>query len=189
MRLRFTCWAMLLLPLLLSGCASDTFRTAQRAAAPDAPFALNGRVAVRHDGERTTAGLRWTHRTGEDEMLLLAPLGQAAARIRRDAQGVLLEVSGKTHTAPDAETLTRQVLGWELPLAGLSRWVVGLPSAGSVADIRRNADGQIATLHQDGWDIDYSRYATSAPDSLPVRLVLRRERLEILLLVDEWEKQ
>lgn len=189
MRHRFTCWPLLLLPLLLWGCASDTVKTVQRAAAPDAPFVLNGRVAVRHDGERTSAGLRWMHHAGEDEMLLLAPLGQTAARIRRDALGVTLEASGKTYTARDAETLTRQVLGWELPLAGLSRWVVGLPSAGTVADIRRNADGQIAALHQDGWDIEYSRYATPAPDSLPVRLVLRRERLEILLLVDEWEKQ
>ncbi len=186
---RFICWPLLLLPLLLWGCASDTVKTVQRAAAPDAPFVLNGRVAVRHDGERSSAGLRWRHYAGEDEILLLAPLGQTVARIRRDAQGVALEASGKTYMARDAETLTQQVLGWELPLAGLSRWVVGLPSAGSVAEIGHNADGQISALHQDGWDIEYSRYATSAADSLPMRLVLRRERLEILLLVDEWEKQ
>lgn len=175
---------------LLGGCASHEMPGAmQRLTQPDAPFAFNGRVAVKHGGERTSAGLRWVHGADEDEILLLAPLGQTAARIHRDAREVILDEGGRHHVAQDVGVLTHQVLGWELPLSGLRYWVMAVPAHGSAADIRRNANGQIEVLRQDGWEIHYSRYAALAADSLPLRFVLRREQLEIMVLIDEWEKQ
>jgi outer membrane lipoprotein LolB len=183
-------WLGLVVLLSLTGCAGNALvKTVQRPPQPDAPFAFNGRVAIKHDGERSSAGLRWVHSLNEDEILLLAPLGQTAARIHRDVQGVTLDEAGKHHFAQDAEALTHQVLGWELPLSGMRYWVTALPANGSAADIQRNANGQAAVLRQDGWEIHYSRYATEAADSLPLRLVLRREQLEIMVLIDEWEKQ
>lgn len=181
----------LLLPalLLLNGCANAPLKTVQRPAQADAPFAFNGRVAIRHDGERSSAGLRWVHGAEEDEILLLAPLGQTAARIHRDAQGVTLDEAGKHYVAQDVEMLTHQVLGWELPLSGLRYWVMAVPANASAADIQRDAQGRITVLRQDGWEIHYSRYAGGAEDSLPLRFMLRREQLEIMVLIDEWEKQ
>jgi len=178
------------LMFLLAGCASDAaLKQAQRPASPDAPFALNGRVAVKHGGGRSSANLHWVHSEGSDEILLLAPLGQTIARIRRDVQEVTLDAAGKHHVAQDVESLTRQVLGWELPLAGLRYWVTASPAAASTGDVRRNEHGQIAVLLQDGWEISYSRYASALADSLPTRFTLRRDGLEIMVLVDEWEKQ
>jgi outer membrane lipoprotein LolB len=175
---------------LLTGCASHAVvKTMQRPAQPDAPFAFNGRVAVKHDGEHSSAGLRWTHAANEDDILLLAPLGQTVAHIHRDPQGVTLDASGKHHVAQDAEALTQQVLGWELPLSGLRYWVMALPANGSAFDMQRDANGQATVLRQDGWEINYSHYATTAADSLPLRFSLRHEKLEILILIDEWEKQ
>ncbi len=190
MRIRFSPCLWLSVLALLTGCATHTtIKTLQRPAQPDAPFAFNGRVAIKHDGERSSANLRWTHGANEDEILLLAPLGQTVARIHRDPQGVTLDASGKHHVAQNAEALTQQVLGWELPLSGLRYWVMALPANGSAFDIQLNANGQAAVLRQDGWEINYSRYATAAADSLPMRVALRREKLEILILIDEWEKQ
>jgi outer membrane lipoprotein LolB len=142
---------------------------------------------VRHNGERTSAGVRWTHRGAEDEILLLAPLGQTVARIFSDAHGVLLETSGKTYAEKDAETLTERVLGWHLPLSGLRYWVLALPAAGSDAVIERAVNEQINVLRQDGWEINYTRYAAEMPDSLPLRMTLQRDGMEMQLLIDEWE--
>lgn len=178
----------LVLLLVLGGCATAPGVQQQRPAQAElVPFAFNGRVAVRHDGERTSAGVRWTHRGAEDEILLLAPLGQTVARIFSDAQGVLLEASGKKYFEQDAETLTERVLGWHLPLSGLRYWVLALPAAGTEAVIVRAGNGQIKVLRQDGWEIDYTRYAAEAADSLPLRLTLRRDGMEMQLLIDEWE--
>lgn len=184
------CALPLLVVALLSGCAGQPVLTAvQRPAQPDAPFAFNGRVAVKHDGARSSAGLRWAHSLADDEILLLSPLGSTVARIHRDERGVTLDEAGKHYVAQDVEELTHRVLGWELPLEGLRYWVTALPADGSEALVERAANGQIAVLRQDGWDIHYSRYAGDEADSLPLRFKLQREQLEIMVLIDEWEKQ
>jgi len=175
--------------LALAACATAPGNpVSQRPAQPElAAYAFNGRVAIKHNGERTSAGVRWTHRGEEDEILLLAPLGQTVARIFSDAQGVLLEASGKKYFEQDAETLTERVLGWHLPLSGMRYWVLALPAAGTEVIIERADNGQLKVLRQDGWVINYTRYAAVAPDSLPLRLTLQRDGMEMQLLIDEWE--
>lgn len=175
---------------LLSGCSSlpSTPATVSRPAqAESASFALNGRIAVRHNGERNSAGVRWTHTTQSDEVLLMNPLGQTAVRVYRDGTGASLEDGEKRYRAEDAESLMQQVLGWQLPLSGLHHWVLGLAAAGSPAQIERDANGRITVLRQDGWEVRYLRHADDKPDSLPMRLQLSREGLQIQLPIDEWE--
>lgn len=179
----------LLLLLMLGACASTTSTPMQHRPVQSelSSFAFNGRVATKHNGERSSAGVRWTHRGAEDEILLLAPLGQTVARIFSDAQGVLLQESGKSYYEQDAETLTERVLGWHLPLSGMRSWVLALPSSGTEAVIERAENGQIKVLRQDGWEINYTRYATDTLDSLPLRMTLQRDGMEMQLLIDEWE--
>jgi outer membrane lipoprotein LolB len=179
----------LVLMLVLSACSTTQGTSAlQRPAQPElAAYAFSGRVAIKHNGERSSAGVRWTHRGAEDEILLLAPLGQTVARISSDAQGVLLEASGKKYFEQDAETLTERVLGWHLPLSGMRYWLLALPAAGREAVIERAENGQVKVLRQDGWEINYTRYAAEAQDSLPLRLTLQRDGMEMQLLIDEWE--
>lgn len=177
--------------LLLGGCASTPVEPLQKRAAEAAllPFAFNGRVATKHEGERSSAGVRWTHRGAEDEILLLAPLGRTVARIQGDEHGVELQTPNGSYTAHDAEALTEQVLGWHLPMAGMRYWVLGLPAPDAPADIERAANGQVSVMHQNGWEIRYLRYALETQDSLPLRLSLQRNGMEIQLFIDEWEKQ
>ena len=177
--------------LVLAGCAttSKTQPVARPAQIEHASFALNGRIAINHDGKRSSSGVRWTHHPTDDEILLLAPLGQTMARIHRSADEVVLDTSDKHYTAEDTEELTQRVLGWHLPLEGLQYWVLALPAPGSKASIERDANGQAGVMRQDGWEIRYTRYAAQAPDSLPLRMSLQREGMELQLLVDEWEIQ
>lgn len=177
---------------LLGGCTLLPMppAPAARPAQPEAaPFALNGRISVRHNGSRHSAGLRWIHNAQSDEVLLLAPLGQTAARVYRDASGATLEDGERHYRAGDVESLMQQVLGWHLPLNGLHHWVLALPAADSRAQIERDAGGRIAVLRQDGWEVRYRRYAGDGADSLPARLQLSRDNLEVQLLIDEWEIQ
>ena len=180
--------SLLLLAMLLSGCAT-TPQQVQRPPQVEAPFAFSGRVAVKQGELHDSAGLRWVHSAAEDEILLLAPLGQTVARIHRDANETTLDASGKHYSAQDMETLMQQVLGWQLPLSGLRYWVTALPVPNSESSIERDANGQIGLLRQQGWEISYSRYAALTADALPLRLKLQREGMEVLLLIDEWEAQ
>lgn len=181
-------WRCLLLAGMLGGCTLLPTAPAVRPAQPDsASFKLNGRISVKYNGSHHSAGLRWTHTAQSDEILLLAPLGQTAARIYRDASGAMLDDGEQRHEAASTEILMQQVLGWYLPLGGLHHWVLGLPEAGSPAQVERNGNGQIALLRQDGWEIRYLRHSATQQDSLPTRLHMSRNDLQLQLLIDEWE--
>ncbi len=147
--------------------------------ADDTPFALSGRLGVMHDGRGFYGNLLWQHGAGTDTLRVLTPLGQAVAELNRDATGVsLLTSRGERYEATDAESLTETALGWRLPLAGLAWWAQGRLAPGS----GERLEGDRA--RQDGWEIEWER---PAPDARPTRTLLRREGLEVRLVVDRWE--
>ncbi|MDO8811992.1 MAG: lipoprotein insertase outer membrane protein LolB [Gallionella sp.] len=183
-------WWAILLAGVLSGCAllSPAPAPVARPAQPEtAAFALNGRISINHRGERHSAGLRWTHQAQSDEILLLAPLGQTAARIYRDTRQATLDDGDKHYQASDVETLMEQVLHWHLPLGGLHHWVLGMADVNSPAKVEHAANGQISMLQQDGWEVRYLRYDGNMPGNLPKRMQLSHEDLQVQLLIDEWE--
>lgn len=185
-------WWGILLASVLSGCAllpaSPAPDSSLRPPQPDnAAFALNGRIAIKYDEIRHSAGLRWVHRAQSDEVLLLAPLGQTVARVYRDAYGATLDDGSKQYRAEDVEALMQQALGWRLPLDGLRYWILGMPAAERPAQIKRDDNGRIVMLHQDGWEVAYLRHADASPNSLPTRLQLNRDDLQVQLLIDEWD--
>lgn len=183
-------WPFLLLPLLLASCAVTpplTQPVLRPAVAEQTPFVLNGRISVKRNGQRTSANMHWVHLPASDEIMLSTPLGQTVASLRSDTQGVVLQTQDKVYTADDVGELTQQVLGWRLPLTGLRYWVLALPDPAKESSMEHDVNGQVSTLQQDGWEIRYTRYAAIAPDSLPLRMLLQREGLEIQLLVDAWD--
>lgn len=171
--------------ILLSGCAHQPVAP-RPVQAEVAPFAMNGRISVKHNGSRDSAGLRWTHQENADEILLLNPLGQTAARIFRDEMHATLESSGRHYQDNDVESLMMQVLGWRLQLDGLHHWVLGMKKDGA-ALIDRDEAGRILVLRQDGWEVRYLAYADDKANSLPSRMQLSRENLLLTLVIDEWE--
>jgi outer membrane lipoprotein LolB len=175
---------------MLGGCASlpsAPAPAARPAQIESASFALNGRISIKHLERHQSAGVHWTHQAQSDEILLLTPLGQTAARVYRDDGNATLDEGGKHYQDVDPEALMEQVLGWHLPLNGLHHWVLGMVDPDSPAQIERAEDGRISVLRQDGWEVGFLRYADSKPDSLPTRLQLSHEDLQVQLLIDEWE--
>jgi outer membrane lipoprotein LolB len=162
--------------------------------AKTADFGLIGRVSVKGGKESFSGGVQWHHRESGDELLLLSPLGQTLAQIRRTPGGVYLETSEReSYYAADVESLTEQVLGWRLPLMGLQYWVQSMNSPATVSAIDKNIAGQVMAIRQDGWTIDYLSYSTMTPvtDSqtrgvFPKLLMLRRDGLQIKLVIDAW---
>ena len=173
--------------VLLSGCATQPVAPSLRPDSSDtATFAMNGRISVKHNGSRDSAGLRWVHSAHSDEMLLLNPLGQTAVRVYRTEGKATLDDGDRHYQDTDVESLMAQVLGWSLQLNALHHWVMGMAADGP-ALIERDALGRLAVLRQDGWEVRYLSYADERADSLPKRLELSHEGLLVLLLIDEWE--
>ena len=189
---RLLCCLLLLVSVLLSSCVNHMMlKTMQRPNQYDAPFSFNGRVAIKRGTDNSSAQLHWVHspEEDEDEVLILQSLGQTIARIHRDVQGATLEAQGRYYVSQDVESLTQQVLGWTMPLSWLTHWVAGVPVKDNPADIQRDAKKQITVMRQAGWEIRYKRYAGVTADSLPTHIILKKDNLEITILIDEWQKQ
>jgi outer membrane lipoprotein LolB len=116
-------------------------------------------------------------------VLISSPFGQGLARVtRRDALVTLVTADDRRYTAADAETLTEEVLGFRLPLAGLADWVRARPADGAPAQATYDGEGRLATLEQRGWTIEYQEYAAGRP----ARLRLRYPGLELRLAISAW---
>lgn len=185
--------AWVALTILLTACATPPRLAVTgvpvRAFSQDNPWSLQGRIAVKAGENNLSGQLQWQHRSTQDELLLLSPLGQGVARIVSNVNGVLLEMPNQApRRAPDAESLTREALGASLPLAGLSYWVQVQPRPSRPFEQRLDDAGRIAQIRQDGWVIDYLQYMNE-PANLPRKLNIARDGLEMRLVIDEWKTE
>lgn len=172
--------------VVLSSCAAlkPSDRPAERAPA----FDLVGRVAVAFDGKNFSSGLRWQHAVDRDEVWLLTPTGQALAHIQADDEGATLTGADRqTYRARDVEALTRQALGWELPVTRLAWWVRGELVPGSeTGEAVRDQQGRLARFTQDGWSITLAHPGAEDRAGRPQRVELVRGGHQIRLVIDSW---
>jgi len=177
---------LLLGALLLGGCAnlpSSSSRTPPRDAL--VAFTLEGRFSLRHEDKNYSGRLSWRHDGMNNELLLSSPFGQGIAEIVTSESGARLKSSdGRVYEASDAETLTRQVLGYPLPLDQLTDWVRGWGTTAGISE--RDALGRPLRLRHEDWLIDYG-YTSDDPQAPPDRIFAERAGgFELRLRIDEW---
>jgi outer membrane lipoprotein LolB len=156
--------------------------------APRSPqaFDLLGRVLVAYSGGAMTANVRWEHGPERDEIWLMTPTGQTLAHIVDTPDGaVLTRADQQQYRAASAEALTRQALGWTLPVGPLQYWVRGMPAPGTPpAAVERGPDQRLSAFTQTGWRVALS-YGEGG-DSRVRRLDLKDGANEIRFVIDSW---
>lgn len=150
-------------------------------------FTIKGRIGVQAEGKGFSGGLTWLHSKLADDIALYSPLGGQVANIKKTVESVTLEdAKGNSITAADAETLTQNMLGWQLPLTGLADWSLGRPSKATITASTWDELGRLSNLKQDGWEIQYQNYAEQSGHFLPSKIVLRNDKVNLKLLVESW---
>jgi outer membrane lipoprotein LolB len=169
---------------VLAGCQTMPGQLGPRPARTDIPaFSIDGRVAAHRDDVHHYANISWRHVGASDDIVLTTPLGQGVAELVRDAGGASLKsADGQTVSAADWEELSARVFGFELPLEGMPRWLLG-----DVAPTQRDERGRPLAAQADGWDIRYLGYESDAADALPVLVEFRRDDIDVRLKVDAWQ--
>ena len=152
-------------------------------------FDLSGRVLVSFDARAFSSNLRWQHVAERAELWLLTPLGQTMAHIISTPEGATVTgADQKQYRGADVEALTRQALGWELPLTRLQYWVRGDAAPGDAPhSVNHDPAGRLIAFSQANWQIRIERYASGEYASLPHRVELSRAGSEsIRLVIDAW---
>lgn len=181
--------ALLTLLLMLGGCTllvPSPPPTPQAAAtrAVRQAFSLDARFSLRSEGKSYSGKLSWQHDGANNVLLLSSPLGQGMAEIRTDVAGARLTTSdGKAYVAKDVEALTRQVLGYTLPVTQLTEWVQG---ANGDDVLRHDEGGRPLERRQAAWHVGYT-YGGDDPAALPMLVEVEQTGgIELRLRVDEW---
>ena len=177
--------ALSLVSALLGACTSVPL--APRASEP---FDLLGRVLVTYSGGGVTANVRWTHDAARDEIWLMTPTGQTLAHIVDSPSGaVLTRADQQQYRAGSVEALTRQALGWALPLNLLQYWVRGAPAPGSAPTIvERGASERLAAFNQNGWRVALTHHTEGELAGKVRRVDLSDGPNEIRFVVDTWRE-
>jgi outer membrane lipoprotein LolB len=159
--------ALLLFAAAVAGCASV------EVAPPDRSY--SGRFsAVATQGEKRDAvSGRFTVevRGNRQTIDLSTPLGTTVARIEVGPDGARASGPGVAETrGPDPDALTEQLLGWRLPVSGLSDWIEGRPAPNRPGRVERDGSRPVL-IQQDGWTV---RLVEAFDDGRPRLIVLER---------------
>jgi outer membrane lipoprotein LolB len=201
--------SLLGLLLILGGCAPEPTRPATRQTPGEQQVdalreahvqAVNqivdwrvlGRFGVQTDDEGYHGRLDWRQRGALLDLILSGPFSSGGVRLRSTGDGggdgiELSDSNGNTRRAGDADALLEQATGLQMPVAGLHYWVRGLPAPGAVQQSRFDDLGRLSSLKQGGWGIDYRVYTEVHGLSLPRKVFLERDGLQVRLVVERWE--
>lgn len=184
---------------LLAGCApavrmkgdAAMYRAQQqreRALAGADHWTLNGRLGVSDGHNGGSGSLQW-HQDGDHyDFQLRAPITGKSFRLTGGPGGALLEgLEGGPLRGPDAESLMRKALGWEMPLSDLRAWVLGLRADSGPAELRFGDDQLPSLLLQDGWTVDYRRWDQSRQPALPVQIFATKPPYKVRLFIESWQ--
>jgi outer membrane lipoprotein LolB len=184
--------------VLLSGCRTAPLRVIVGPGA-DAPwseqhaaleklerYGLNGRVAVVANGDGFSASLRYAQQGRGANLSLDGPLGLGGLRVEFDDRDIEINTSrGERLDGPLARAELERRLGFELPLAQLRWWLLGIPAPGDAA-VDSEAGGAIRGFTQQGWRVSIESRAAGLGFALPRRLTAERDGARIKLLVERW---
>lgn len=150
-------------------------------------WTLEGHLAVSDGRDGGSGSLRWTQDGAHYQFELRAPITGKSFRLSGGPDGALLEgIEGGPLHGPDAETLMRRALGWEVPLQDLRAWVLGLRAAGSPAQLRFGERDLPSLLQQDGWTVDYRAWDLEHQPPLPRKVFAGRPPYKVKLSIDSF---
>ncbi len=152
--------------------------------------AVDGRLSLHYKDQETgkeealSGRFEWVDRDGDAELGLFDPLGQTVALVRsRAGRASVTFRDGRVVEGDSPETLTRETLGYTLPLSGLAAWLEGRGEAGR--PIENLGDGR---LRQDGWTLRFTAPDDAAAGTPPRRIDLYYPgppvEIELRLVVD-----
>lgn len=155
---------------------------------------LRGRLAVRADEQGGQAALVWRRDGTRHGLRLSGPLGRGLLQLTQDESGAQLQdAEQRVLYAPSAEELLFRYSGWRLPVENLNYWVRGLPVPGVAMEQELDDSGQLKTLRQEAWEVQYQEYVLVEGRSLPRRLRLTNPRktaeqpaMEVRLVIERW---
>ena len=136
----------------------------------------SAKVGLRSASLKEQANLIWRYGDQSHDVRLFGPLGVGAIKLEFDDYGVQLSDSkGVLYQGTSAEHLLTEIVGWPLPIDALSHWLFLLPSPSHPFQYQLNAQGQLASIRQLGWQINFAAYRDYQGEILPRTIIATKQ--------------
>jgi outer membrane lipoprotein LolB len=193
-----------LAPLLLAACVTtpqlvrnkgDAAALAQQEArerqlASADHWVLQGKLSVYNGRDGGPGSFTWTQDGDHYEFVLRTPITGKSYRLTGSPDGAELDgADGGSQRGPDAEALMRRVLHWEVPLAELRAWVLGVRAPGTKAELSFGDNRLPSVLQQDGWTVTYPLWDTTRHPPLPTKVFAENPPYKVRLAIESWSMQ
>ncbi|MEI2416982.1 outer membrane lipoprotein LolB [Orrella sp. JC864] len=173
---------------VLAACASPRPVDGQQ---DEYSFSRTGRFAVRIEDpnaqpEAVQGGFAWRDEGRRLVLDLANPFGSTLARVESDARGArLTRANGQQVEAADPDALVAEVLGSDIPVAGLRDWLRGRVAEQPPAQaLQRDEAGRPVAFRQGGWHARLSRYDALGPQMLVLERSEGGRRIVVRLVAD-----
>lgn len=196
--MKFRCgWSACL--VLLAGCASVL------GTAPEGPpneaawqahcahvqnlddWELQGRVGIVNGQHGGSGSMDWRQRGSQVAFSFRGPFGAGTLEVRGNAEALWVRSSrGDNFITTDPEKDFAARLQVPLPVLSMRFWMLGLPDPNAPFTKTVDARGQLVTLAQRGWRVDYQDYAEFGGYDLPTRMLIQRNDTRIKIAVHDW---
>ncbi len=170
--------------VLLAGCVS---RPSEPVAAGG--FELKGKLAIQQGTDRHSGNFVWRQQREKFAIEVWGPLGQGRVHLRGDDTTLaLLDAEGAVVRQGPSEAVMRAELGWHLPIAVMTAWVIGETAPEfPVEAADYDAQDRLESFEQAGWRIEFARFRDQGDRWLPGRIDVTRTDTRIRLVIAHWE--
>lgn len=188
--------AAVVLCLAIAGCAGAPSRTGS--ALPEDLSALSywqarGRLGVSGAGNGGSGSFAWEQNKDRSNVQIRGPIGIGSVRLQMSGSAAAPDLKVETGDGQvfQAESAWRELearLGTAVPAGKLRYWMLGLPAPGEYRWIG-DREGELRTLEQDGWRIEYQYPNAGASDEsarLPKRIQAASGDARVRIVVDRW---
>lgn len=160
------------------------------------------KAAVRVDGERSSDGqalaqsfaMEWQQTHDDFRIFLRGALGIGATTIVSENRQVEVRKGNEVIArSDDADALSRQALGIEIPIAALRFWMLGLSAdstAGDATSVDAACDAAnhcaLETINENDWVIQFPEVMRVGSVVLPKKIQANAPGIQLKLLVRDW---
>lgn len=179
--------AAIILLGLLANCAVQQTKLDTSQLADIHRWNAKGKISISAEGERKSANFSWLNKGRDFDISLHGPFGSGAAKLKRRGNIVSYADGKENRRASSAEQLLYDATGWQLPISELAWWIKALPAPNTEFEQTSGDTGELSTLIQQGWQLQYKNYQLVRGHMLPGKIIAKRDEFKLLLVIKHWE--
>lgn len=135
--------------------------------------------------------LRLNDAIDRERVRLIGPIGTGSLELLTADNRASLISGNQQSNGVDAESLLFNIVGWRLPVSEMRFWLFGMPSPNVSGRFWLNEQGQLQTLQQSEWEVQFDRFEIDPvlQQALPKKItaIHRGNQAKVKLVIKRFE--